>query len=469
MQLEFAGQSAQDADNTYANTSRLLNCYREFVGDGQTVLKSVPGVASFASLDSVFSRALAEVDGLLYCAFGGKLYRISETGSVSSLGDLPNDPVTSISGNNGKVTVVSGGRYFVWDGSTLSEPTPGAFDDFADVSFFGQLTVLLEAGGRRVQWSDAAAPQTLDALNFATTESRDDKNLRCMPMFGGFWIFKEKSIEVWQQDGTGIRVVRGSTIDTGLLNRQLLKEIPNGCFFIGNDGKAYLVQGGLNPVSTIAVETSIAKESPESIVYYQDEGHEVCAITFAGRPAWCLDISTGEWHERPNFDAKHSAQCYGAHFVTRDIGGLFKVTRNFQDFDGPMTSRAVGRTFDNGGQFFTVSRFFVRGRVGRVVRSREALGDDALQAGSGVLQVGDTTGLDIEDAKPNEPQIMLRVSKDTAHTWSYPKHRSLGLVGDYDRQLVWRSLGRMKQFTPEMSWSEADEVTVTASATVDIV
>lgn len=72
--VEFVGQSAKDSDNGQAATSRLLNLYREPVKLGdktQYTLKSVLGQAAFADLATVFLRAIAEIEGMVYAVAGG--------------------------------------------------------------------------------------------------------------------------------------------------------------------------------------------------------------------------------------------------------------------------------------------------------------------------------------------------------------------------------------------------------------
>lgn len=444
MQIEFAGQSAADPDNGWANTTRLLNCYREPVGDGNYVVKPVPGVRRFGDPLDGFSRASAEVDGVLYLVQNGALRRVESNGVSGPLGAVPDSPDTTISGNNGAVTVATDGRYFVYKDGSFSEPALGAFSYAADVTFFGQLTVIIE-NKRRVQWSEVADPLTFDGLSFATTESRDDNNLRVLPVGSSLWIFKETSIERWQQNGADIQAIPGSTIETGLKERNLLTPTPNGCFFIGNDNKAYIAQGGLQPVSTVAVETSIVSEDPVTCEYYQDEGHEICVISFADRPAWCFDISTGEWHERPDFFIRNSASAYGRFLVGRDADGLYELTDTTSDFgEGvSLTCTMIGRTIEAGGNWFTVAKMHLHASVGTIQRD-------------------DTPPIE------TEAKLALEVSKDKGKTYGPRKERSLGQIGEYDRQMVWRSLGRMKQFTPKISWSEPADVVISSKSEVTL-
>lgn len=438
MKVEFVGQSARDADNAWANSSRLLNLYREPVGDDRTVLKGVLGTEAFAVVTGATCRAAEAIAGTMYVAQGGRLWSVSSAGVATNLGAINDSAETSISGNNGKVTVTAGGAYYVWDGSTLTTPTAGAFSDFGSVTFFGQLTVLTERGGRRVQWSNVAEPTTLDGLNFATTESRDDDNLRVLPIAGGLWFFKEKSIERWYQNGADIAAVPGGTIETGLKAYNLLTALPNGAFFIGQDGKAYLVQGGqMQPVSTVAIETSIKSETPARCFYYQDEGHEFCVIQFAGRPAWVFDVSTGSWHERAEgtdlgaWTAEACVGAYGAFFACTP-SGIYKLTRNSVDVSGPLVRRAVGKTFQSGERFkVNQLRFF--GKVGT--------------AASAVT-------------------LELRMSRDDGNTWTLPKDRSMGALGEYGTEIVFRALGQFRQATAEVTITNPYDVTLDAVAFV---
>jgi len=445
MLLEFAGQSASDPDNGWANTSRLLNCYREFAGDGVTVVKPVLGVALFGDGLPGPARATARVNGQLYHVQNGTLYRYSESGSRMVLGSVVDSPVTSISGNNSYVAIAAGGVYYVFDieDETLTEIEPGPLESVIDVVFFGQRTVLLNSG-RKVAWSALADPTSLDGLDFATTEARDERNLRALPIAGVLWIFKETSIEQWQNTPTGPQAIVGGAMEPGLKARNLLTQTPNGAFFIGSDNKAYYVRGGaMQPVSTVGVETSIQTEGPEDCVYYQDEGHEMCVITFPSRPAWCFDISTGEWHERPDFRVRTAASAYGKFFVSRDDFGIYELARNGLDFVGGLVCTVVGRTVANGANWFTVARMHVECQVGVVSR-------------------GEDTSVERQTAA-----LLLNVSKDQGNSYGQTKTRSLGFIGDHNTEVVWRSLGRMKQFTPKLSWS--DPITISAKATVDMV
>lgn len=440
MRYEFFGQSASDTDNKWANTSRLINCYREQTG-GEVVIKSVLGATQVGAIPGVFCRAAATIDDMLYIAQGGSLYSVDESGTVTNLGSIADSSQTTISGNNGNVTVCAGSNYYVWNGTTLLQPLAGAFSDFGSVTFFGDLTVLTELDGERVQWSDPADPTTLDGLSFASARARDDKILRALPVTGALWVFGTDSIEPWGQNTAGdLQPIRGGTIETGLKAFNLIASIPNGCAFVGNDNKFRLVLGGgMQPVSTIAVETSISSETPSRVEYYQDEGHEMVALIFADRPAWVFDISAGEWHERAEnnddpWRVRGIARAFGKYYVCQDDGSLSVLERSNQDKDGPLIRTAIGRTIENDGNYFTVSKLEGRANVGR-----------------NELNSGDA------------PLLSLCISRDRGQTFTDPKPRSMGEIGQYDTRITWNALGRGRNFTPKLVWSDPVDANVAAT------
>ena len=438
MQFEFAAPSALDTDNRSANTARLLNMYREPTGDGAIWCKSLPGMTEFADTARTACRAMAEIGDEIYVAQGGRLIRITAAGTVVTLGVITDDAATTISSNNGNVTVVAGGTYYVWNGVTLTTPVGGAFSDFGDVTFFAQLTVLTEASGRQVQWSGLADPTSLDALDFATTEARDDNILRTMPVGSALWFFKETSIEPWYSLGTGLAALPGGTIERGLKSRNLISQIPNGAFFVGDDNTVYLAGNNtIDRISNVAIETAITEGEPSRALYFEDEGHKFCALIFTGRPAWLYNIITGEWCERAQgvdigpWDAKACIKVLGTFYVGTDAGLVASLSRNNQDLGGTMVRRIVSRTVQNDGIWFTLPKVQVTTRIGFFV---------------------------------TEPQLAMRMSKNFGLSWQIDRQQGLGDLGEYLNRTVFRRLGQYRQATLELTLSTDSDVNISASA-----
>lgn len=441
--LNLVTQSEQDADNRAANTSRMINCYLEPVGQ-KMVIKSVLGMTDFATVPTVFPRAMIEVGDLIYLVQGGALYSIDADGTVTTLASIPDSDETSISSNDGNITIAADGRYFVWDGLQLSEPTGGVFEGAGSVSFFGSLTVLTEPNGQQIQWTEIYDPKTFDALDFAPSANvYDDVCLRTMPIGGSLWVFKTESIERWFNNAGALAPVAGGAIEYGLLSYNLLAKTPNGAFFVSSEGKVILMSGGFAPISTRAVETAIENSDPTHCYFYQDEGHDFCVIRFSDRPAFVYDISAQRWHERAEGDtfdpwsATASVKLNGKWYVAATRGDIYALERTNADASGHLVRQITSSTLQMEGNRFRVSRVEIQGRVGY-----SNLGRDA--------------------------QLMLETSRDRGQTWSAPKARSMGGIGEFWKRMVYRALGQFRHMTVRVSCSDPAELTIENEVFVDV-
>lgn len=445
MRLEFSGQSARDSNNIQANTSRLVNCYREPVqGGGKTqhVIKSVPGTSAFSSISGVFVRAMEEIGGAVYALCGGSMHKVMPDGSALALGAVIDSEDATVSGNNGNVTVVTGGRYYVWNGTTLVEPATGAFNAFGSVDYVSNYTVLTERDGTKFQWSAVANPASLPGLNFSSADGKDDKIIRGMAIGGAYIVFKAKSQEVWYVTGeSGANAFTrqaGGVTDVGLKAFGLVCKIPGGgAFYVSDDGKARVI-GLPQPVSTAAVETAIAEGKPEKCIATEDEGHTFCAIVFRDRPAWIYDMSTGEWHERAQgadlgpWRASASVKAWGKWFIGRSGGAVLELGRTNTDGGIVLPRVMVSRTMAMEDRRFVVTELACFPRTG---------------FGAGTIE--------------------LRVSRDNGHTWGAPKPRSWG-IGDFGKRMAWRALGQFRQMTVELRMTDAIECPINAEGVVNV-
>lgn len=439
--IEFFSAAARDRDNLSAASQRIVNMYREPAPDGSW-LKSVLGMADFSAAEGATIRAMETVRGELYVASSERLWRIGEGGYAAFRGFIADSRDTGISGNNGKIAVVAGGRYFVLSGQTMTEPEAGAFDKFGSVTFLANYTITSKRNGNLIQWSDLGNASSLPGLNFASADGRDDDIVRVMALSGTLWVFKENSREAWYSTGQAgpdafLRMA-GGIYDIGLAGYSLIAPMTGAAFLIGSDGRAHIQSGGqLQPVSIPAVETAIKTQRPRDCFTYDDEGHTFCVVTFRDGPAWVYDISTGEWHERAEgvglgpWSATCSAYAYGSWIVGRHGGKLSKLARTNTDDGGPLAREVTGRTLRADGQRFIVHEF-------------EPMIRQGFSAGN----------------------IVLTVSRDAGVTWGAEKLREVGPVGKYGRIVNWRGLGQFRQFTPRLRCTDPAEINIGSGARV---
>lgn len=476
MLVEFFPAGGRDSDNVQASPARLLNFYRENL-NGVQVLKSVPGTYPMAALTGVFMRAMMPLNDLLYVVHGGQLWTMDGGGTATALGTVADDAATSISRNNGKILVASGGqlRSFTGNASVAVEPGQIGANNVGSVTFWAQRTVITERNGRTVEWSDVADAETWSS-SFATAEERDDAIIRAMPIAGQLWVFKETSIERWYLTGGSdfAAPLAGGLIGIGLKGFNLVAEVPNGAAFVGSDNVVYLVAGGLAPVSNRAVETQIKAATPGSMFYVEDEGHKFIVLRWPDRPAWVYDLATNEWHERAEgstlgaWEAVQGAVMDGRSYVGTDLGQMRLLGRFNQDADKPLIRRAVsGIVRLPNGKYPKISAVEVFARTGFSTLGR--FDQDGLMFDGGFALDAGGSGLRFRsfDQARRPGRIGLRISADRGVTWGRERLRGVGDSGQYEQRCVWRALG-VPQSNGKIGNTAVLELTISDPAEISV-
>ena len=449
MKLEFVGQSSRDPDNVTGNPSRLINGYREPMlpgGKAANVLRAVPGMADFATVGDVFTRALLPYDGNVVAIVGRNLHQIGADGSVALVGDVEaTDEIAGLAEASGYAVAVGGRKFWHWNGTTLTTVSTGAVTDAGSVAYLGGYALVHEYGARDFAWSDLADPTTWPGLNFASAEISPDPIIRLVTFKDALYIFKASGFERWAVTGLpGARAfqrIGGAQEEPGLAAYGLVTTFPNGMAFVGSDGRVYV--SGIGPISTPPVEVALERLGPERLFFYEQRGHGFICIAFRDCPAWCYDTATGEWHERAQnggpWQAKASVKLAGDWLVGTDAGQIAKLTPICRDFGQTMVRRYVSRTLDP----------LRRVRISMIEAYPRIAGD--------VQSAGDLS----------EAKVSLRTSRDGVE-FGAPKDRGVGSVGAYATRLVWRELGQFRQATVELSQSSDVDVPLLAELNVEV-
>lgn len=367
--ITFAGPNGRDSTSPQSQTARLVNLWREPVAAGgrtQHLLRAAYGMEFEASSGGTFVRDMFAFDDAVISLASGILTKTSKDGTFT-FGTVASGLTGQISRNGNKVTVTSGGHFYVWDAASLvlSEVTSAPFTAFGSVAYLAGRTLLSEEGGARWCWSNIADPETMPGLNVATAESRDDKLLRIIVANGVAMLFGERSTELWAPAGSGasaFEMIGGSVVDRGLKAFGLAVAIEGGVFCVGNDGIAYVVAGNTwQPVSTPAVNSAIQDGAANRCFYWEQRGHKFAAIGFNDRPAWVYDITTGEWWERAEgpdkkpWRATGSAKMGASWLVGAVDGSLYRLTPSATDAGAELYREAVSYPVYQGGKPFTVA------------------------------------------------------------------------------------------------------------------
>lgn len=485
MRLIFASQSAKNAAVPSLTGERLVNLHAVPAPEGARaalVLRNVLGTRDFATVEGPFLRALATCGDQLYSASRGALARVTEAGTVSTLGAIADDTETSIVGAGGsRVAVCAGGAYYLWDGSSLTQVGGGRLTNIGSVAYLSGYVFMTQADGREVEWtSGSGGPGSRNALYFSEAAARGDKIVRAMAVGPYVWVLKERSIETWQLTGVGgtgaFAPIPGAVKERGLRSFNLACPIPDGLFFIGDDNCAYAASaGGMQAVSTPPVDQALASGEPTHCFYYEDRGHRFAVIRFADRPAWCLDFAMNRWHERAEgvelgpWDAMASASCYGQWQIGGRLGRVWRLGQEPVDASGPMRRLAVSRTLEPGGKF-TVAKFELFGNFGHqfIEENAPAYLEDEFG-----FPLRDSNGYPLHAESPETPRLWkrspnawLRFSRDGGNTWGAPKLRSFGNLGAYSTKVCVRAMGQFELMTAEISMVDPVEMPLFAEAEI---
>ena len=452
VKITFVTQSSRAADNIGFSPERLINFYPEpgpQGAKGALLLRSVLGQESFASLNVGILRAMEVVNGVIYAVGSGNLYSISSGGVVTEIGAVSDDLVTTISGNGSYVAVACGGNYYVWDGSSLTEPTGGRLSNEGTVSAIDTRTIITQKDGNEFEWTDLADPTSRQPLNYATNGSKNDNTLLVLADRRELWFFGDESTEIYYNTGQGganaFARINGGALETGILDANLAVKMDAGIFFIADDKTVRITQGmTLAPVSTPAVNLAIKESTPTNCFYYEDMGHKFCVVRFSDRPAWVYDISIGLWHERSTgvahgaWEVVDTVQIGGDWYAGTNSGEIYKMVRNNADVNHPLKRTAISKSLYMDGNQFSVSEFELLGRVGE-----SNLGRDA--------------------------KVMLKISRDGGVTWEPERTRSMGDIGDRLQKIIWHGNGRGQEFTVDASITDEAELTLYSDANVKVI
>lgn len=442
--VNLVGAGRQDPENIAASTGRLVNYYREGVGQ-RFVLKNVPGTTEFADLPGSGSGQAMEVVGnLLFVIASNQLFSVFSDGTYSNRGTLAASQYPTIAGYDSDVMIESAGDYYVWDGSTLSTVTGGAFSDVGSVCFVSGYGVLTRSDSDQFEWTDLRDPGTRAALNTARAEAADDFLLRGMELNGNLYLFGTRSIEVWgltgQAGANAFSRLPGGVINRGLLRKSLVCKAGQVLAFVGEDYMPYVLIGDTpQAIGNPRIVHKLKENDATHVFYYEHEGHKFITIRFSDATAEQYNIAMKEWNERASganlepWDVVAAAPKFGEWLVVGD-GGVVSTLGGTNDNGSTLLRKAVGETLEIEGRRFNTSLIEVRGRGGY----------------------------------RDDTEIMLRLSRDRGNTWTDPKVRSLGDTGEYGTRAVWRSQGRARTLTIEVSQSDDGDVPIFSDVRVDV-
>jgi hypothetical protein len=432
---------AYRARSLNVSAQRAVNCYLEAGADGAPVaLLGTPGTALKATLGSGPIRGGIFAGGYSWFVSGNTVYRLSSEYASTNCGTIATSSGNvSLSANDTQILIVDGVYGYIIDMATavVAQINDPDFPNGVTQSTY-QDGFFIVAGNDSGQFFINETPNNgnlWNGLDFSSAEGSPDNTISIISDHRELWLIGSDSAEVWVNTGNADFPFERSGnvfIEHGCAAAFSLDKMDNTVFWLGSDSRGGIVvwrANGYTPtrVSNHAVEFAIGQYSTISDAFaftYTHEGHSFYCLTFpSGNATWVYDASTNEWHERAWFNPNNGslnrwrASCHVFAFNTHLVG----------DFEnGNIYSLDLDAYSDNGSPI-------------KRLRSTLALNRDQFRQFYSMLQIHMETG--VGDDVTIDPQLVLRYSDDSGHTWSNEIAASMGRIGEYSHRAIFRRLG----------------------------
>lgn len=419
------------------------NMYLEFIGENQgstpAALLSWPGKKAFAASVSATNRGMFNEPwkNHVYTVNGTSLYKTNSSGTQASVGTIPGSARCVFAASTSFLYIVTLGKVYRTDGSTVAEVTDGDLEDPDSVAFLNSQLIYDGDGGRFVV-SDAGDGSSINSLNYATAETHFDDLVRVYVFGQLLLLFGDKTLETWYNSGEGnppYTRYEGAQRPVGIAGVHCITNTDDAVYFLGDDRTVYRLDG-YNPIqiSTPAINHAIEQYTTTSDCFahaLKIEGQFFVIFTFPTEDkTWCFSQSTGVWIQL-------SSGVSGG----RDLanGHCFAFNKNLvvDKDDGAIYELDVN-TYDDNGATFIRERTTAPAYSGQITESDKEVFYSAVK-----LVINSGAGL--VTGQGSDPQVMLSYSDDLGQTWSPELFRDAGANGAYGQELYWYALGAAKQ------------------------
>lgn len=304
------GRHGQDS------SGRLLNCFAIPLQEGsrsRSIIRRVPGLTSFGTSGGTGFRGMIVVGSTLFAAWGSRIERYTSSGGAGTLvGTLNGSAKVFWARNNNatpQIVVVSppDGAFVVTSGSVNSYPdsdlpAPNSVCFHGGYFFFS-------IGDGRMFASDVNST-AVNALNFATAESKPDTLSRIVPMGGQILACGSNSMELWGPpiNATGFPYSYVHTIPRGLAGAYAIAGHEDGFgkgpIFVGDDNAVHMINGyspeKISPPDLDRLIEAVTDKSTLEASVYVAEGRSIWVLSCADW-TWEFNLNSLKWNERESY------------------------------------------------------------------------------------------------------------------------------------------------------------------------
>ncbi len=455
----FIGGSYQSAAFT-SDQEHTINMYVEkSESQGATSRASLirtPGVQLYSTATLGPGRAHWGNATSEYAVEANTFYRISFNGVFTGIADMARDgnPAT-ISSNGeigGELFITSGGNGYLYDTSTSTFTTIAALAGKANVGgFLDGFFLALDQRTGTMFISDLLDGTTWDPTQFAQRSTAADPWTGLAVNNKFIWLTGGKTSDLWYNAGTApfpFAPHPSGLVQYGDAAPFSLVSGDAALSWLGasKDGQGQVLRStGFTPevISTFGLQHALAGYMSLSDAVgesLQLEGHTFYILHFPSQGiSWAWDSSTqlwsqwGTWLSESNrytvWRPRYHAFAYGEHrILDSETGALYKLGLEFPlDVD----SRPV-----------------------RWLRRAPALMEENKRLFYSALELDLEPGLGTATGQGADPQVMMRMSRNSGKTWGSEQWRSVGKIGEYDHRVRWNRCGSARRRVFEVSGTD---------------
>jgi len=445
--------------STNLDAQTLINFYVMIDKDGKfpTALYPTPGLGMFsagaAGQKSV--RCLLEKNNSLYAVIDNKLYLVSRVGDRRELGTL-NTSIgrVQIIDNGYQLEIIDGTFGYIYkyreniDGKPTSDFSVIDDENYIPpnvITYQDGYAIYPVRGTFKFYWSNVFDFSKITATDFNRSGTYSENLVSIISIHEEVWIFNRATAEIFFNSGdpdTIFKPREGLTVEYGCAAPySVVRTQDNALIWLALNkyGDSLVVMAtGYAPqiISTPAITARIADFDTIDDAWafsYQKRKHIFYVLVFPSEDqTFVYDLETTMWHEWKSQIIKD--------LPTGQQKRLGRFRGNAYAFlDG---LHIIG-DYANGNLYYLSDDIYTENGE-EIIRERtlQHLQNKLRRTSIYNLQIDIESGVGLDTGLGEEPQIMLQISKDGAHTWSNEYWRTAGKIGEYRWRAKWLSLGQ---------------------------
>ena len=396
-------------------------------------LRTADGIVLYANVSGL-DRGGIVWQGSLYRVCGEALVKINSDSSINTIGSVGSGGRCSFDYSFDRLAISSNGRFYYFDGTTLSRVTDADLGSVVDHVWIDGYHITTD--GEFVVVTELNDPASVNPLKYGSSEFDPDNIVGLLKVRNELVALNRHSIEVFDNVGGELfpfQRIDGAVITKGAVGTHAKCLFAQTFAFVGggrNEPISVYVgaNGGAQKIATREIEILINRYSEDRlsgivIESVEQDAHQnlyihlpnetlvydMAGSSAVGQPVWFVLKSGGD-ADQP-YRAINFVYAYGKWIV----GDKLQATLGY------MTDATFAQYGQPTGWRFDTALIYNEG-MGAIINSIELVGTVGRAA----------TGL--------QPSVFCSYTKDGL-TWSQERSRSAGLRGDYAHRMTWHRFG----------------------------